>query len=98
MTKYIDFALIGEPVVHGDVHYEDLKRLPAADVVEVRHGWWIDITKDSGHPLYKCNECGDLQLEESYYCPNCGAKMINEDEEMSKVFEMEMAYAEYLND
>ena len=35
MGKYIDFNLIGELVVHGDVHYEDLKRIPAADVVEV---------------------------------------------------------------
>ena len=33
--KYIDFNLIGELVVHGDVHYEDLKRIPAADVIEV---------------------------------------------------------------
>ena len=33
--KYIDFNLIGELVVHGYVHYEDLRRIPAADVVEV---------------------------------------------------------------
>ena len=33
-----------------------------------------------------------------HYCPNCGALMVNEDEEMSKVSEMEVAYAEYLND
>lgn len=33
--KYIDFNLIGELVVHGYVHYEDLKGIPAADVVEV---------------------------------------------------------------
>ena len=36
MSRYIDFYLIGELVdSHGNVHYEDLKNLPAADVVEV---------------------------------------------------------------
>ena len=36
MSRYIDFHLIGELVdSHGNVHYEDLKNLPAADVVEV---------------------------------------------------------------
>lgn len=34
--RYIDFYLIGELVdSHGNVHYEDLKNLPIADVVEV---------------------------------------------------------------
>ena len=36
MSRYVDFYLIGELVdSHGNVHYEDLKNLPAADVVEV---------------------------------------------------------------
>ncbi len=36
MSRYIDFYLIGELVdSHGNVHYEDLKNLPSADVVEV---------------------------------------------------------------
>lgn len=36
MSRYIDFYLIGELVdSHGNVHYEDLKNLPTADVVEV---------------------------------------------------------------
>ena len=35
MSRYIDFYLIGELVSHGNVHYEDLKKLPTADVVEV---------------------------------------------------------------
>ena len=36
MSRYIDFYLIGEFVdSHGNVHYEDLKNLPTADVVEV---------------------------------------------------------------
>ena len=36
MSRFVDFYLIGELVdSHGNVHYEDLKNLPAADVVEV---------------------------------------------------------------
>lgn len=43
--------------------------LPSAE----RQGRWIDITKCGGYSVFKCSECGDLQLEESYYCPNCGS-------------------------
>lgn len=50
--------------------------LPSAE----RRGRWIDITKCGGYSVFKCSECGDLQLEESYYCPNCGAKMDGEEE------------------
>lgn len=62
--------------------------LPAADVVEVRHGEWIP-SPDGIHPI-KCRNCGtvapyrrevefthDIGLYpyKSNYCPNCGAKM-----------------------
>lgn len=36
MSRYIDLHLIDELVdSHGNVHYEDLQKLPTADVVEV---------------------------------------------------------------
>ena len=53
-----------------------LHSLPSAE----RRGRWIDITKCGGCSVFKCSECGDLQLEESYYCPNCGARMDGEEE------------------
>lgn len=46
----------------------------------------------------RCSNCDFSVHEITNYCPNCGAKMMNENEEMSKVSEMEMAYGEYLND
>ena len=56
-----------------------LSNIPAADVVEVRHGRW----KNGGNGLYDtCTACG----EEIYlaipmnYCPLCGARMDKEDE------------------
>ena len=47
-----------------------LARLPAADVVEVRHGEWIMI---DGMP--HCGKCGLLPEHPTRYCPNCGARM-----------------------
>lgn len=59
-----------------------IDRLPAADVVPVRHGRWIP--KHYGgawpcgadRPEYICSVCGDWTMKrEKTYCPNCGAKM-----------------------
>ena len=64
---------------------------PTADVVEVRHGEWVDRygNKYDNH-LYDCSEChaeallvtlydelGSPKIVQdlSLYCPNCGAKM-----------------------
>lgn len=63
-----------------------VKAIPAADVVEVRHGEWIK--KEDGH--YVCSECGRTRPydESTYaienwacnYCHWCGAKMDGKDE------------------
>ena len=46
---------------------------PASDVVEVRHGRWID------EPIkgirYHCSICFGRFDYTWHYCPNCGAKM-----------------------
>lgn len=50
---------------------EDVENQPAADVVEVRHGKWIE-----DHEFFKCSECGYLtDYRLSNFCPDCGAKM-----------------------
>lgn len=62
----------------------DIEKIPAADVVEVKHGWWVN---DDAWPT--CNKCGSLapiDVDEwdfrgkirphmADYCPNCGVKM-----------------------
>ena len=54
---------------------------PAADVVPVQHGRWIDAYPDiEPNPMFMygiCSECGFEQGISKYlsYCPNCGAKM-----------------------
>lgn len=50
---------------------ETVKDQPATDVVEARHGKWIE-----DHEFFKCSECGCLtDYRLSNFCPDCGAKM-----------------------
>ena len=61
----------------------DIDKIPTADVVEVKHGQWLDnienistvagVTKDLAVG-YKCSVCGRTELRKEPYC-NCGAMM-----------------------
>ena len=76
----------------GDIHpldyngqgiVERIKAIPAADVVEVRHGLWHKYSKGSGSlngviilsDAFQCTVCKESFWNKSNYCPNCGAKM-----------------------
>ena len=54
-----------------------IDRQPTADVEEVKHGEWTQISYTT---LYKCSVCTDM-IDMPYqnklfdYCPNCGARM-----------------------
>ena len=61
-----------------------LNRIPAADVVEVRHGKWIQPHWKNSNYCCNCSECGGEAMHADYQwdkngiyplCPNCGAKM-----------------------
>ena len=68
-----------------------IKCIPAADVAEVRHGWWIDKGWDgdtnwqidgrgSCWRVHECSECNAQQkMETTNYCPYCGALMDKEE-------------------
>lgn len=71
---------------------EVLEDFPTADVAEVRHGRWIEkpfefrcggITTYSSVTDTVCSVCGESAIEyaESPYCPWCGAKMDEENED-----------------
>lgn len=52
----------------------DDKRIPAADVVEVKHGEWI--TDKDG--FVTCSECGEEHTWDDFrppFCDMCGARM-----------------------
>ena len=55
-----------------------IKNIPAAEVMEVRHGHWIEQPLDfdlCGVVYYQCSECNKEQQTPSNYCQFCGAKM-----------------------
>ena len=99
MKEYIERAELYEAMNSQDCEFSLIDALalieefPAADVVEVRHGHWIDLNaENSTGPLFKCSECShlhnpnrnDLDLERvelnPLYCDACGAHMDKEDE------------------
>lgn len=48
-----------------------LKRLPAANVVPVRLGEWLD-----GYKMQTCSLCKCRGKKSWTFCPHCGARMI----------------------
>ena len=55
----------------------NIAKIPAADVVEVRHGMKINIFNvEDWVPWCKCSECGyDGLFLEDEYCSRCGVKL-----------------------
>lgn len=52
--------------------------IPSADVAPVRIGFWeIGGVNPTNNIIgnFKCSLCKGTSLEDSDYCPNCGAKM-----------------------
>ena len=74
---------------HGlDKAQREILDAPVADVVEVRHGKWIQPHWKNSNYCCNCSECGGEAMHADYQwdkngiypiCPNCGAKMDKED-------------------
>ena len=97
MDKYIKREAVIEAIMSEppDAHYpqwyvDKIKSIPAADVVEIRHGRWDG--EGDGYAdgeividVWYCSECGyciddgtdDPNILPNY-CPNCGAYMMGE--------------------
>lgn len=69
------------------VRKKTIDSIPAADVVEVKHGRWEDIGND-WFDLWRCSACGaewsfpyDPTSAETRvnFCPDCGARMDGDD-------------------
>ena len=61
-----------------------VEAVPAADVVEVRHGRWIIDEWNTPN----CSVCGCSGIDDYYatpYCPHCGAKMDEAEDAESEV-------------
>ena len=58
-----------------------LAKFPSADVEPVKHGRWLDRTQEPGWPVAECSVCGShAGMFWMNYCPNCGARMNDEEE------------------
>ena len=91
MTEYIERAAARNAVkrVIGDQDhtckammdfYVALNEVPAADVMEVRHGRW-EMAPCNGVYDMRCSACGfcpGIRFFSSNYCPDCGAHMEKE--------------------
>lgn len=62
-----------------------VRRMPAADVVPVKHGMWEKTNMDG---FLRCSACRDCYIDEDWldgkkwnYCPECGAKMNGGDDD-----------------
>ena len=91
MSRYIDADVLVDDLIHNRGFYpamvsSAIKNTPTADVVEVRHGEWIEKDDGFGGVYYDCTACGcswttidgtpfDNNMK---YCPECGAKMDGE--------------------
>ena len=68
---------------------QKIKNIPSADVAPVSHGKWTEVQKENiwGDiiPVFECSLCGKYTFgtkgitEKSNYCPNCGARMDEEE-------------------
>jgi NADH pyrophosphatase NudC (nudix superfamily) len=56
---------------------EDIEKVPAADVAEVKHGEWHYVGKMQNTPTCVCSECNHVYpvYSSTEYCQHCGAKM-----------------------
>lgn len=68
-----------------------LRNMPSTDVQSVKRGRWINIyewaemhdSRPSGMcTYYWCSECEKEQEKKSDFCPNCGARMDGEQNEV----------------
>ena len=79
----------------ADISIEDIadelsllvSNIPTADVVEVKRGEWNHpYHYGVALPEHQCSECGYWEYADSKsnYCPNCGARMDEREEEDDK--------------
>ena len=77
--KYVDFDKVittYKTFGHLNLHnvLEAFNEIPAADVVEAKHAYWVWDGYDYGKP-WTCSKCHYHSENETNYCPNCGADM-----------------------
>lgn len=83
MYEYIEREALRDALYDADAitmnGVKILNQFPPTDVSPVRHGRWRFCGSDKWNDAYECSECGNIAMDDSNYCPNCGAKMDEEE-------------------
>lgn len=80
IIEFMDNDLDHIQAPNGKEAVQILSDIPAADVIEVKHGKWIENSIPDSM-LKMCSNCDFTCGAYSFnYCPNCGAKMGKEGE------------------
>ena len=79
--EYIERGAAKEPFGAETILARSIRKIldevPAADVVEVKHGRWLH-QRLCGHDVVDCSECKTLGSPQWKWCPICGAMMDGE--------------------
>ena len=88
MDDYISRTAALKAIYTSTAPALEVKAMPAADVVEVRHGMWSIVESWKRKSVYRCSECGNFLTVrpdtlnggrgDMNFCPNCGADMRDE--------------------
>lgn len=61
------------------ISVEDIYNAPTIKVKPTKHGHWVHPSQNCDYRsrdiFSDCSVCGDIQIENTPYCPNCGAQM-----------------------
>lgn len=68
LPRYTGYALSAAEVAKA------VENAPTIEAEPVRYERWIKMS-DADGIFYACSECGEWHKETSNYCPNCGARM-----------------------
>lgn len=72
--------LIMRPLGNGDyiVTREAILNAPTFEAEPIRYGEWLPV--DDKNDAFDCSECDVMVMKKHNYCPNCGARMVKENE------------------
>ena len=87
MTRLIDAEALKERIITPRANGKDLiteliDSMPTIDAEPVKHGKWVFNHSDALEAMFakpKCSECGFESADGGNYCPNCGARMDEDD-------------------
>ena len=76
----INVGTVMFPRMEKCILMKDVETVPTADVVEVKHGYWIGFHSTGQYDDWKCSHCGKFEDTRNRdncgdHCKYCGAKM-----------------------